>query len=134
MENFIWPCSPLNERAQANVRGPSEPGAGEYGDGHQCGFAAPPTGGLAEEDHGEIEAPGDEGERDARVANPGSARVDEGPRAARDDAQRDEDETEAHGVGDHVVERGERRQALKELRDIFGQIEGLFSLELAFLD
>src|ERR1700733_12584666 len=100
MENFIWRSSSFcKQGSQAYVRGPGESGAAEHRHGHQRGLAASPSGGLAKEDHGEIKTPGDEGERDARIANPSCTRVDERPGAARDNAERDDTEPGAHGVG-----------------------------------
>src|ERR1700678_1014171 len=116
MENFIWTSSSSEQRAQSHMRGPGESRATQDRYGHEGGFAASPSGGLAEKDHGEIEAPGDERKCDAWIADPGGAGVDERPGAARDNSERDKDEAEAHGVGDEIVECRQRRKAPEKLR------------------
>jgi len=109
------------------MRGPGDCGATEDGDSHERGFAASPSGGGAEEDHGQVEAPRDERQGDAGILDPGGSGFNERPGAAGDDSERDENESEAHGIGDEVVKCAERRKPAEEL-------DGFFLLERAFLD
>src|SRR5947209_4337863 len=53
--------------------------------------------------------------------------LDEGPRAADDDAESDEHEPESHRTGDQVVQAAEGRQAIE-------QPAALLALELPFLN
>src|SRR5579864_1451630 len=109
------------------MSGPGDCRAAQDGDSHERGFAATPPGGGAEEDHGQIKAPGDEREGDARVLDPGGSGFDERPGAARHHSEGDEDESEAHGIGDEIVERAEWGQAAEEL-------DGFLLLERTLLD
>ena len=88
--------------------------------GHDRGFAAAPSGGDAQEHHGQIDAPGEERDGDFRLADPVGLQFDEGPGAAGDHGQRDQHEAERHGFGDQFVQRAERRQAVVELARFLG--------------
>ena len=86
-------------------------GEAEHRDRHDGGLAAAPSGGGAQEDQRQVDAPGEERNGDLRLADPVGLQFDEGPGAAGDHGQRDEHEAERHGFGDQVVERAQRRAA-----------------------
>ena len=63
------------DRAQPRMRGPGEGGKAEHRDRHDGGFAAAPSGGGPQEHQGQVDAPGEEGDGDVRLADPGGLAV-----------------------------------------------------------
>ena len=58
------------EIPQPGVGGPGDRGEADHGDGHDGGFAPAPPGGDPQADQRQVDAPGEERDRDLRLADP----------------------------------------------------------------
>src|SRR5690349_17093301 len=93
---------------------PSDCGKSQHSDGHDGGFAAAPSRRGSQENENQISPPSEKGDRDIRLADPGGLMLDEGPGAGGDYRESHQNEANAHGLRDQVIESAERGQAVIE--------------------